>query len=333
VPTAAEHRNRHRIRFATRRRLIEATDPGLALLPLPVPGSQSSVPDALADQPGSTKTTHVQRSVMPQWRVRDVMTTEVITAPDDASSAEIAAILADQRISAVPIVDRFDGVVGVVSWTDLRDRIDIGEPGSATRDSWWRRWAAPLLLRWSAGNAVPVMSAPPVTIGPDLSLPAAARVMYRTDVGRLLVVDDAGQLQGVVSRSDLLKVHGRMDAVIRDEVVHEVLRRTLMIEPGAVQATVDEGVVTLTGRTARKTTALAAARLIEAVAGVTGVVDGLAFDVDDTIVAPAASEPADGDPFRGSWIRRRPVRSVHRTAGSRRSNQPAQRATMSAALQ
>jgi CBS domain-containing protein len=67
---------------------------------------------------------------MPQWRVRDVMTTGVITAPDDASFAEVAAILAGRRISAVPIVDRFDAVVGVVSWTDLRDKIDIGEPAA-----------------------------------------------------------------------------------------------------------------------------------------------------------------------------------------------------------
>jgi len=43
---------------------------------------------------------------MPRWQVRDVMATEVITAPDDASLAEVVRLLADQRISAVPIVDR-----------------------------------------------------------------------------------------------------------------------------------------------------------------------------------------------------------------------------------
>jgi CBS domain-containing protein len=62
---------------------------------------------------------------MPQWRVRDVMTTEVMTVPDDASVAEIVAVLTDRQITAVPIVDRFDVVLGVVSWTDLRDKIGI----------------------------------------------------------------------------------------------------------------------------------------------------------------------------------------------------------------
>jgi CBS domain-containing protein len=273
------------------------------------------------------KTTHAQKGrAMPQWRVRDVMNTEVITAPDDTSYAEIAAILADKRISAVSIVDRFDVVVGVVSWTDLHGKIKIGDPDATVRFRWWRRRAAPL-VRWPAGSAVDVMSAPPVTIGPDASLAAAARVMYHRDVGRLLVVDDHGRLRGVVSRSDLLKIHWRMDEVIRDEVMQQVLRRTLMIEPGTVQATVEEGVVTLTGHTARRTTVLVAVRLTAAVAGVTDVVDRLTFDLDDTVPPIAPSEPAGRDPFRGLWIAHRPAR----TAGDRLSNELAQQATTLAA--
>jgi CBS domain-containing protein len=218
-----------------------------------------------------------------QWRVRDVMTTEVITAPDDASVAEIVALLTDRRITAVPIVDRFDVVLGVVSWTDLRTKIDVGAPGEA-RVGWWRRWVPPL-VQWPEGTAVEVMSAPALTIGADASLPAAARVMYRRGVGRLLVVDRESGLRGIVTRSDLLKVHARLDAVIRDEVMHQVLLHTLMIRPGAVQATVDDGVVTLTGRTTYKTTAVAAARLTEAVPGVTHVDDRLTFDVEDSVPA------------------------------------------------
>src|ERR1043165_5487433 len=78
------------------------------------------------------------RSVMPQLQVRDVMTAEVITARDDASCADVAAMLASHQISAVPIVDRFDAVVGVVSWTDLRAGIEMGEPAGVL-SGWWRR--------------------------------------------------------------------------------------------------------------------------------------------------------------------------------------------------
>src|SRR5688500_9152852 len=98
---------------------------------------------------------------MPQWRDIDVKSMEESTALDDASFAEVAATLAGRRISAVPIVDRFDAVVGVVSWTDLRYKIDIGESGDDQRVGWWRRWA-PRLLR-PGGAAVQVMSAPTLT--------------------------------------------------------------------------------------------------------------------------------------------------------------------------
>ncbi|MEU8233403.1 CBS domain-containing protein [Actinoplanes sp. NPDC048967] len=223
---------------------------------------------------------------MTTWRVQDVMTTEVITAPDDASVADLVALLTARQITAVPITDRFDVVLGVVSWTDLRRKIAIGPDDSPA--GWWRR-RVPRRLRWPEGTAVEVMSGPALTVGADASLPAAARMMYRRGVGRLLVVDRAGGLRGIVTRSDLLKVHARLDAVIRDEVMREVLGRTLMIRPGAVRAEVDEGVVTLTGRTARRTTAVAAARLTAAVPGVTGVVDQLTFDLDDTA---GATRPA-----------------------------------------
>jgi CBS-domain-containing membrane protein len=220
---------------------------------------------------------------MTTWRVQDVMTTEVITAPDDASVADLVALLTARQITAVPITDRFDVVLGVVSWTDLRRKIEIDAAGSSPA-GWWRR-RVPRRLRWPEGTAVEVMSGPALTIGAGASLPAAARMMYRRGVGRLLVVDRDGGLRGIVTRSDLLKVHARLDAVIRDEVMQQVLRRTLMIRPGAVRAEVDEGVVTLSGRTARRTTAVAAARLTAAVPGVTGVVDQLTSDLDDTTVA------------------------------------------------
>lgn len=268
---------------------------------------------------------------MPQWRVRDVMTTEVITAPDDASVAQIVSLLTERQISAVPITDRFDVVLGVVSWTDLLKKIKIRAPEGTSRVRWWRRVMPPLTY-WPEGTAVEVMTGPPLTIAADASLPAAARVMHRSDVGRLLVVDSDNRLRGIVTRSDLLKMHDRLDAVIRDEVMRRVLSRTLTIPPGTVQATVDDGVVTLTGRTARKTTAVAAARLTEAVSGVTEVVDQLTFDLDDTVAATPARQAAERDPLHAWRIGRIPTWSAGRAPADRITNHDEQTATRSAAL-
>ena len=209
---------------------------------------------------------------MSQQRVRDVMTTDLVTAPDDFSLGDIAAMLTRHQISAVPIVDRFNVATGIVSWTDVGDTIKRSQS------------------RWRSRAATEVMTAPPVTIGPDASLSAAGRAMRHRGIGRLLVVDHADTLVGVVTRRDLLKVHDRLDAVIRDEVLHRVLRRTLMISPGAVRIVVADGVVTLVGRVDCKSTVLAAVALTEAVAGVTGVIDRLTFDTDDTTPGAVARQ-------------------------------------------
>ncbi len=219
---------------------------------------------------------------MMQWRVRDVMTTDVTTMRDNASVSEIAEMLTQRQISAIPVVDEFGTVIGVVSWTDLHNKIEIDGPGDYQPRAWLHRRPPPH-PRWPNATALDVMSAPAVTVGPDASLSAAGRAMHRRNVGRLLVVDDQDRLVGIVTRTDLLNVHARLDSVIRDEIVQSILRRTLMIDTGTVKVTVHDGVVTLTGGIQRKTTALAATGLTEAVPGVTAVVDQLTFDIDDTL--------------------------------------------------
>jgi CBS domain-containing protein len=215
-------------------------------------------------------------------RVQDVMTTDVITASDNAAVADIVTLLTERKISAVPIVDEFGTVLGMVSWSDLHEVIEMPAPADPPRTRWWHRRPAPR-PSWPDGTAAGVMNGPPLTIGAGASLPSAARLMHRHAVGRLLVVDADHKLRGIVSRSDLFKVHDRLDAVIRDEVIHRVLLDEFQIRPGAVRVTVDDGVVTLTGRTASRTTALAAARTAELISGVTDVVDLLTYDVDDTV--------------------------------------------------
>jgi hypothetical protein len=79
-----------------------------------------------------------------------------------------------------------------------------------------------------------------------------------------------------------------------------------MIEPGAVVVAVNDGVVTLTGRTRSKTTALAAVRLTEAVPGVIAVFDRLTLDIDDTVAAPTP-RPAAQDRLRGWWTHEPPA--------------------------
>lgn len=232
--------------------------------------------------------------MMLQWRVHDVMTRDVVTLPENASSADVAAVMTERGVSGVPIVDRYDTVVGVVTWTDILQGIDFGAQERGQRQNRHVTW------RRAEHTAVEVMTAAPVTIAPDASLAAAARTMHRQNLSRLLVVDSRHRLLGIVTRRDLLQPFSRLDSVVEDDVKQRVLRRIPTIEPGGVQVRVDDGVATLTGRTTNRSTALAVAGLTEAVPGIAGVIDALSFDTDDTV--PAPPPPTDPpDPIRG-WL-------------------------------
>jgi CBS domain-containing protein len=240
------------------------------------------------DLPAGRTLSPTEGGRMKIWRVRDVMTTDVATVEEGTPYREIVVVLTGRRVSAVPVVDEFRRVVGVVSEADLLPKVEFaGEPQVRHFLELRRRRDA----RSKAGGdtARDLMSTPAVTIQPDSSLAAAARLMDKESVKRLPVVDELGRLVGVVSRTDLLQVYRRPDDEIRAEVVEEVLRRSLWLEPGQVKTEVYNGVVTLTGQLDNKTLALLAVRLTESVAGVVEVVDQLGYDFDDTALTSSRS--------------------------------------------
>ena len=100
-------------------------------------------------------------------------------------------------------------------------------------------------------------------------------------VKRLPVVDDLGRLVGIVTRGDLLKVHLRPDDDIQHDIETGVLGGPLAGRADGVTATVTDGVVGLSGRVERWSTADAVVRLTRQVAGVADVSDELGFEVDD----------------------------------------------------
>jgi CBS domain-containing protein len=233
-------------------------------------------------------------------RVRDVMTREVVTINEDTPFKEITQLLADCRISAVPVLDPDGRVVGMVSEADLlrKEEYPEGPPGARLLEGRHRRATR---AKATGNTAVELMTAPPITVGPDASLPEAARLLHRHQIKRLPVLDPAGPLVGIVSRADLLKVFLRSDDQIAQEVRQQVLRRALWVDPDTVGVEVGDGVVTLTGQLERRSLIPIAVRLVHGVDGVVEVVDRLGFEFDDsTIMVPS-------DPLidRATAVRRR----------------------------
>lgn len=105
----------------------------------------------------------------------------------------------------------------------------------------------------------------------------AVRVMDRRGIKRLPVVDEEGVVVGVLSRSDLIQLFLRRDPAIQEEVVEDILTRTLRLAPSAVSVDVTEGVVTLSGALPRRRLAPVIQRLCGSVDGVVAVVDKLRY--------------------------------------------------------
>jgi CBS domain-containing protein len=218
---------------------------------------------------------------MNRWKVSDVMTAPVVSVHEDASFKEIVELLADRRVSAVPVVDAVGRVLGVVSEADLLYKVELADRREVSRlfETRRRRTARE---KAAADDAGYLMSAPAITITGDTTLVQAARLMDAEQVKRLPVVGPDGRLVGIVSRKDLLKMFLRSDAEIAEDVSNEVLRRALWLAPHEVVAEVDDGVVTLRGELERRSLITIAIRLTRSIEGVVDVVDRLTYYLDDT---------------------------------------------------
>lgn len=203
------------------------------------PGLPPAKPPKTGTYPATSRQHHHGR-----WRtrVRDVMTSSVVTVDRITPYKEIASLLAEHRISGVPVLSMGRKVTGIVSEADLL----AARAGRITATG--RR-----VLPWPAGRkrhqgliASQLMTSPATTIFPDASVAAAARLMNAHRIRRLPVVDDEGRLLGIVSRRDLLSVFLRPDEQIAREV-GDILAELLPDERADIKITVHNGLVTLTG--------------------------------------------------------------------------------------
>jgi len=212
--------------------------------------------------------------------VRTLMTHNVVTARADTGLKAIVDMMAGERVSALPVVDADDRVLGVVSEADLLPKLDPPTARTHALPIGRRRRVA--TAKAAGAVAADFMTAPAVTTGPDVTAAAAARLMQLHRIKRLPVVDSDGRLVGIVSRRDLLATYLRTDADIRTEVREDVLLDDLLIGPSEVSATVHDGVVTLAGTVDRRSTARIVDRSVRAVTGVVDVANKLRWAYDDS---------------------------------------------------
>ncbi|WP_055491112.1 CBS domain-containing protein [Streptomyces sp. TP-A0356] len=224
--------------------------------------------------------------------VSDVMTHTVAAIGRRATFKEIVQMMQDWRVSALPVLEGEGRVVGVVSEADLLPKEEYRDgdpdllgagPGSGEGAGAAPRHGLSDRPKADAVTAEELMTSPALTTHADATLAQAARTMARARVKRLPVVDDLGMLEGIVSRSDLLKVFLRDDEEIAEEVRCEVVPYLFPPPGSAVRVVVENGVVTLGGRAWDTSAIPVAARLVRAVEGVVDV----RFDLAEAGPPPA----------------------------------------------
>src|SRR3984957_15349992 len=227
--------------------------------------------------------------------IKDVMSTHVIAVRQGASYKDMAAMLREQRVSAFPVIDDDNKVIGVVSGSDLLTKEALEGTVPVMSQSMMSQREH---TRAGGVTAAELMTTPPVTIGPDDPVTQAARLMYSRRVKRLPVTSDDGTLIGIVSRADVLSVYSRPDADIQHEILQDLMVGMFLCDPARVTVSVTDGIVTIEG-TAESIMVgrdvIEAARHVE---GVVAVRDRLSYQKDGHDLAHACLFPGGRDRLR-----------------------------------
>ena len=219
-------------------------------------------------------------------KARDVMVAPVVTVKPYSTVKEVAKMLVDRRISAVPVVDDVGKLVGIISEGDLMHR---SETGTERQYRWWIRLVegdASLpadYIKAHGRKAADIMTQNVITAAPDTALDEVAITMEKNSIKRVPIVRD-GQLVGIVSRANLVQALATMpkglEIPLSDSQIREKLLSHLKEQPWAdthlLNVTVTDGVVSLWGIASSETERKAIRVAAEATPGVRAVNDHLA---------------------------------------------------------
>jgi CBS domain-containing protein len=220
-------------------------------------------------------------------QARDVMVSPVITVGKFATVRDVATILLEKRISAVPVVDDVGKVVGIVTESDLMHR---AEAETERPYSWWVHFLAgdatiaADYVKSHAAKVEDVMTSDVVTATPETPLYEVAGLLEEHQIRRVPIVNKDGSLVGIVSRANLIQVvasaRPKLEMTLPDSTIRQKLLDELKKQSWAhthnLGVTVTNGIVDLWGYAESGDQRKAIRVAAEAIPGVTVVNDHLA---------------------------------------------------------
>ncbi len=147
---------------------------------------------------------HLRSTIGLEMLVRDVMTKNVLSITKYESVIQVANILTDKNISGLPVVDKENKVIGIITQADILSMVGVS-----------REHTFKDLLKYMLGERLPerrigdlvgdIMTSPALTINPDTNVAEAVKIMDEKRIRRLTVVDKNNKLIGILTRADILK--------------------------------------------------------------------------------------------------------------------------------
>ncbi len=218
----------------------------------------------------------------------DIMTRAVVTIPSHAPISDAIRLMLGQRISGLPVTDGHGLLVGILTEGDLLRRAETGTEKARSQWQQFLRGAARQAedyVRTHGRKVEELMTREVLTAEETAPLEHVVALMESKHVKRIPIVA-AGQLVGVISRSDLLRAlireldaippAIRSDSALREQIVAE-LRRQPWGGRTHVTVVVTGGVVYLEGIITDERERGAVRVAAENVPGVSGVRDHLQY--------------------------------------------------------
>lgn len=198
---------------------------------------------------------------------------------------EVATILAEHHISALPIVDQRSQVVGIVSEGDLIRRAEIG---TQKHRSWWLSLLtnpaqhAEEYVRAHGRKVDDLMTREVISVGPETPLPEIATLFERHNIKRVPVTEN-GKLVGIVTRGNLVQAIAtapqKQHKALDNEAIRQKILKRLEVMPWVnsriLNITVDNGNVLIWGFVRSEAEKDAIRVVAEGISGVTAVINNV----------------------------------------------------------
>ena len=147
---------------------------------------------------------HARERLVRKIPVGEIMTRKVVTAKRDSGIHEVSALLSENKISGLPVVDEGNHVIGVISEADILSLAGM-EKGHTFKDIVKHLLGESLPKRKRGETVGEIMSSPALTTRADADIREVAGILDGHRIKRLPVVDEENRLLGIISRGDIVR--------------------------------------------------------------------------------------------------------------------------------